>query len=93
MVGDKATLAAILLHGLQGPLTVKGGEYGTSVMPGWGPNLTDDKLADIMTYIRASWGNKGDPVKPEEIAAARTKFADHTEAYTKDTLKQAASKK
>lgn len=93
VVGDKTTLACIMLHGLQGPVTVKGGEYGTQQMPGWGTVLNDAKLAAVMTYIRASWGNKGDPVKPEEIAAARAKFADHTEAYTKDTLKQAASKK
>ena len=28
-----------------------------------------------MTYIRASWGNTGDPVKPDEVTAARAKFA------------------
>ncbi len=34
VVGDKTTLACIMLHGLQGPLTVKNGSYGSQQMPG-----------------------------------------------------------
>jgi len=93
VLGDKTTLACIMLHGLQGPVTVKGGEYGSQQMPGWATVLNDAKIAAVMTYIRASWGNKGDAVKPDEISAARAQSADHSDAYTKDTLKQAAAGK
>jgi hypothetical protein len=44
-------------------------------MPGWSGVFTDEKLAAIMTYIRGTWGNTMSEVKPEEVAAARAKFA------------------
>ena len=93
VTGDKTTLACIMLHGLQGPVTVEGGEYGAQQMPGWATVLNDDKLAAVMTYIRASWGNSADPVKPEEVSAARAKFAGQTDAYTKDSLMKASGGK
>jgi nitrite reductase (NO-forming) len=33
--------------------------------------LTDDEIANILTYVRNSWGNKGDAVSKEEVAAVR----------------------
>ncbi len=92
VLGDKSALFAIMLHGLQGPLTVKGGSYGSQQMPGWATNLTDDKIAAVMTYIRASWGNTGDAVKPDEVAAARTKFSQ-SDAYTEPALLKIAPNK
>ena len=76
-IGSKERLAAIMLAGVSGPITVKGATYGTQVMPGWARHFTDEKIADIMTYMRATWGNTAKPVKAEEVAAARTKFAAH----------------
>jgi len=80
VLGSKERLAAIMLAGVSGPITVKGSTFGTQVMPGWAGNFTDEKLANIMTYIRASWGNTANAVKPEEVSAARTKFASHLAA-------------
>ena len=77
VLGSKQRLTAIMLGGISGPLNVKGSSYSTQVMPGWSGNFNDEKLADIMTYIRASWGNTAGPVKAEEVAAGRTKFAPH----------------
>ena len=85
--GDKTSLYCIMLHGLQGPLTVKGGEYGSMQMPGWATVLNDEKIADVMTYIRQSWGNTGDAVKPDEVSAARAKLASHADAFTVPDLK------
>jgi mono/diheme cytochrome c family protein len=93
VLGDKTTLEAIMLHGLQGPLTVAGGSYGTQQMPGWSTALTDEKIAAVMTYIRASWGNSGDPVKPEDVTAARAKVAAQSDAYTEPTLMKVSGKK
>jgi mono/diheme cytochrome c family protein len=75
VMGSKERLAAIMLHGIAGPLSVKGDTYSTQVMPGWSGVFTDEKLAAIMTYIRGTWGNTMSEVKPEEVAAARAKFA------------------
>jgi mono/diheme cytochrome c family protein len=77
VLGSKERLAAIMLAGVSGPITVKGATYSTQVMPAWAPVFSDDKLAAIMTYLRASWGNTAGEVKPDEVAAARTKFASH----------------
>jgi len=80
VLGSKERLAAIMLAGVSGPITVKGATFGTQVMPGWAGVFTDEKMADIMTYLRASWGNTAGPVKADEVAAARTKFTPHLAA-------------
>jgi mono/diheme cytochrome c family protein len=91
--GDPTALSAIMLHGLQGPVTVEGGAYGSQQMPGWATVLNDEKIAGVMTYIRASWGNKADAVKPADVSAARAKFASQSDAYTMDTLMKASNNK
>jgi mono/diheme cytochrome c family protein len=85
VIGSKPMLVAILLDGVAGPLSVHGGQYGTNVMPAWA-NLTDDKLADIMTYIRGTWGNSADAVKPEDVAAERAKAANRTAPWAQTDL-------
>lgn len=44
---------------------------GKNEMPGFKDDLTDADLASLLTYVRASWGNKGKAVTPAEVAAAR----------------------
>jgi len=90
VLGDPNVLYGIMLHGLQGPLTVEGGSYGTQQMPGWGTALSDEKIAAVMTYIRGSWGNKAAPVKAADVTAARAKDASHADAYTMPELKTLA---
>jgi len=46
---------------------------GRGGMPAYASELTDAQLAEVLTYLRAAWGNKADPVAPEAIAAVRTK--------------------
>jgi nitrite reductase (NO-forming) len=36
-----------------------------------GFDLTDQEVSDVLNYVRNSFGNKGDAVKPEEVKAAR----------------------
>ena len=80
--GSEERLIRIVLHGLQGPIKVKGTDY-MSAMPafgrvaGSGYNWTDDKVAAVLTYIRQEWGNKSGPVSTEKVAEIRTKEADH----------------
>jgi mono/diheme cytochrome c family protein len=87
VAGSKERLADIMLAGVSGPITVKGATFSALVMPGWAGNFTDEKLADIMTFVRASWGNTAGAVKPEEVAAARAKVASHLAApYSESDL-------
>jgi nitrite reductase (NO-forming) len=66
---DKAKLIGIPLHGLTGKVTVNGKEYD-SVMPPM-TQLTDDEVANILTYVLNSWGNPGGQVTKEEVAKVR----------------------
>ncbi len=87
VVGSTKRLGMILLKGLEGPLTVKGAQYGQAVMQPWEKTLTDAKIADVLTYIRQEWGNTGSPVAPEGIAALRKEIAGHPGSYKEADLK------
>jgi mono/diheme cytochrome c family protein len=71
----------IVLKGLQGPVTVKGQVYGSAVMQPWDKTLTDQKIADVVTYERSAWGNKGSAVTAEGVAALRKELAGRTESF------------
>jgi mono/diheme cytochrome c family protein len=85
--GGTRRLGMIVLKGLQGPLTVKGQTFGSAVMQPWDKTLSDAKIADVLTYIRQEWGNKGGPVTPEGIAALRKELANHPDSFTEPDLK------
>ena len=85
--GGTKRLGMIVLKGLQGPITVKGVQYGTAVMRPWDKTLNDAKIADVLTYIRQAWGNKGGPVTTEGVAALRKELANHPESFTESDLK------
>lgn len=70
--GDKTRLIKVVLNGLSGPITVKGIPYSEN-MPAHGSFLNDDQVAEVLTYIRSSWGNHADTVSKEEVAAIRNK--------------------
>ncbi len=66
---DKGILA--VLKGVSGRLKVNGVNY-YGKMVGLG-KLSNKQIADVMNYIRNSWGNKGRIVKPKDIARLRKK--------------------
>jgi mono/diheme cytochrome c family protein len=92
VLGSKEMLSAILLDGVAGPLSVHGGQFGANVMPQW-TNLSDEKLADIMTYIRGTWGNSAGAVKPEDVAAVRAKDASRTAPWAQSDLEKMKASK
>jgi mono/diheme cytochrome c family protein len=87
VIGSEKRLAAIILNGLEGPITVAGSQYNNA-MPAWGGNLNDKKIAYIMTYIRQAWGNSAPPVTPEQVAVAREEFAARGKTWTAAELQQ-----
>ncbi|HSI56810.1 MAG TPA: copper-containing nitrite reductase [Ideonella sp.] len=64
----KAAIDAVL-HGLSGPVKVNGQDYN-SVMPPMN-QLTDDEIANILTYVLGSWGNAGGRITKAEVAERR----------------------
>jgi mono/diheme cytochrome c family protein len=80
-IGGSKRPAMIVLKGLQGPVKVKGQQYGSAVMQPWDKTLTDQKIADVLTYERSEWGNNASPVTAEQIAALRKELASHPESF------------
>jgi mono/diheme cytochrome c family protein len=79
--GGSLRNAMVVMKGLQGPVTVKGKQFGSAVMQPW-ESLGDQKVADVLTYIRQAWGNKGSPVTKEQVAALRKELASHPGSFT-----------
>jgi mono/diheme cytochrome c family protein len=84
--GGSRRPAMIVLKGLQGPVKVKGQQFGTAVMQPWDKTLTDKKIADVLTYERSDWGNNASPVTAEQIAALRKELANHPESFTEPDI-------
>jgi mono/diheme cytochrome c family protein len=61
-----------VLNGLQGPITVNGQTFNNT-MVAWN-TLTDEQIADVISYVRSEWGNKASEVTPEQVAAVRAKL-------------------
>jgi mono/diheme cytochrome c family protein len=78
--GDKTRLIRLVLHGLSGPVMVKGVQYN-NVMPPW-KSLSDAEMAAVLTYVRSNFGNTGDAVTAAEVAAQRAATASRTTMWT-----------
>jgi mono/diheme cytochrome c family protein len=68
LMADKKRSIQQVIHGVSGEIKVNGVTYNGD-MPG--VELTDEEVSDVLNYVRNSWGNKGEAVKPEEVKAAR----------------------
>ncbi len=68
--GDAQNMAKIIVHGLNGEITVKGVTFN-GAMPAQGAALNDVQVAAVCTYVRNSFGNNDGLVSPEDVAAIR----------------------
>jgi nitrite reductase (NO-forming) len=68
LMADKARAISILQNGLKGEITVNGKQY-RGEMPK--PPIGDVDIASVLTYVRNSFGNKGDIVTLAEVSAVR----------------------
>ena len=66
---EKETAIRVLLNGLEGPVKVKNVPYN-SVMPKHN-FLTDDQIAQVLTYIRNNFGNNSSLVTALEVKKVR----------------------
>lgn len=76
----------VVLHGLEGPLTVNGKEFMNKMAP-LGARLSDAQIAGVLTYVRKSWGNTGRAVSADEVARVRAAFAGRETEWTVEELK------
>ena len=66
---DPAKAIAVVLNGLSGAVKVNSKDYN-SVMPPMS-QLTDDEVANILTYVTNSWGNTGVQISQAQVAKVR----------------------
>lgn len=70
LMSDVKRSIDILLNGLNGKITVNGVLYNGSMIP-YKSSLSNKEIADVLNYIRNSWGNSGDFIKEKTIDIAR----------------------
>lgn len=70
---DKKRAISVVKNGLSGPITVNGEKYN-SVMPAM--SLNDEEIANVLTYVYSTWGNKKQTVTPEEVKAVKAVKSD-----------------
>lgn len=73
VLGDKKRLINIVLNGLKGGEIEIDGDNFHNPMPPQAGLLNDQQIADVLTYVRNSFGNKASAVTPVEVKAAKTK--------------------
>jgi nitrite reductase (NO-forming) len=69
LMADTERAIGVVLNGLTGEVVVNGSTFN-SVMPPMS-QLNDDEIANILTFTLNNWGNDGDTVSSEEVAAVR----------------------
>ena len=71
VLGNKARLTRVVLKGLNQTIEIDDEEY-TNAMPAFA-QLTDQQIADVLTYVRNSFGNKASAITPAFVKAERAK--------------------
>jgi nitrite reductase (NO-forming) len=68
LMADKKRSITVTLKGLIGEIKVNGVTYNMDMISS---DLSDQEVSDVLNYVRNSFGNKGEAVKPEEVKALR----------------------
>ena len=77
-------LIRMVLHGLRGPITVKGQPFELD-MPSLSV-LDDEQIATVLTYVRNEWGHAYPPVSTNAVKQVRDQTADRVDAWTQEEL-------
>lgn len=78
--GPESRVVRIVLQGLRGPVVVKGEKWDLE-MPALG-TLTDEQIASILTYVRASFDNDAPAIDAARVKAIRAQTAKRDDQWT-----------
>ena len=76
VVGNPELPIKFILHGLMGPITVDGITFNSMMPPV--PGVNDQDIADVLTYVRQSFGNQANAVTSAQVKAVRDANAART---------------
>jgi len=80
VAGNPELPVKFILQGLMGPITVNGMTYNSMMPPVAG--VSDADIADVLTYVRQSFGNKANAVTADQVKAIRAANAARTAPWT-----------
>ena len=75
-LSSPAQVIRIVLHGKEGEM----------LMPPVGKTLTDEQIANVLTYVRRSWGNTGSAISPSDVYEIRGATMGRDKAWTEAEL-------
>lgn len=70
LLADIKRAIHITANGMKGEIVVNGVTYNQE-MPKPLPELSNQQVADVLTFVLNSWDNKGGVITPEEVSVAR----------------------
>jgi mono/diheme cytochrome c family protein len=79
--GDAVIPIRIVLHGLRGPIERNGVQINGQ-MAAWKDQLSDQDVADVLTYVRSAFGNAAAAVTADEVKTVREATAARVVQYT-----------
>lgn len=83
VLGDEERLIRMTLHGLMGPIEVKGKKYpGFVPMTPFAALLSDREIAAVLTFVRNAFGNEAAPILPATVKNVRAKSKSDQGFYT-----------
>ena len=70
VLGEESRLIRIVINGFSDGVEINGEVY-TNPMPAFGASLKDEEIADVLTYVRNSFGNKASEISADQVKALR----------------------
>lgn len=91
VTGSEERLIRVLLHGLNGPIQVKGNTYNGLMpafgkVPGGGYNWNNERISQVLSYIRHEWGNNASFITKEQVDVVLKAEAARAKPWTQDEL-------
>lgn len=91
VTGSEERLIRVLLHGLTGPIQVKGNTYNQLMpafgrVPGGGYNWNNERIAHVLSFIRHEWGNDASFITTEQVDEVFRAEAARTRPWTQEEL-------
>ena len=83
VTGKDEVLAKVLLHGVEGALTVKGATFN-GAMPAFKDQLKDEEIAAVASHLRSQWGNSAPAVTADVVAKTRADTSARAEPWKGD---------
>ena len=87
VTGGTERLIRVVLHAVTGPIKINGADFSSAMqMTPQGAVLSDQDIANVLTFIRNSWGNQGSMVTKEMVAQVREAEKARTTPWTQAEL-------